>query len=207
MTWLDIVFIAVLCGAAALGFWSGLLWQLYGIFCLVLSYFVALLLYGVVAGPFAGGHGEASANTVAYSLVFAVVFILSYGLGLLIKRLLHLRPGTKGRILGLFLGLFEAALVCGLIAVALVDYSSGDVKQLAESSKIVTTFARGARFMSVLIPQGIKNGVDSAREKVEGVKLEDIRGGLKTLKETSAGVINGARGVIRGEDEGAQQQE
>ncbi|MCP4364162.1 MAG: CvpA family protein [Planctomycetes bacterium] len=207
MTWLDIVFIVVLCSAAVLGFWSGLMWQLYGIFCLVLSYFVALLLYSVVAGPFAGGVGEASANTVAYSLVFAVVFILSYGLGLLIKRLLHLRPGKTGRILGLFLGLFEATLVCGLIAVALVDYSSGDVKQLADSSKVVPVFARGARFMSVLIPQDVKNGVGSAREKVEGVKLEDVRGGLKTLKETSEGVINEAKGVIRGEDEGAQQQE
>ncbi|MHC4197875.1 MAG: CvpA family protein [Planctomycetota bacterium] len=207
MTWLDIVFITVLCGAAALGFMSGLMWQLYGIFCLVLSYFVALLLHGVVAGPFAGGHGEPTANTVAYSLVFGVVFILSYGLGLLIKRFFHLRPGKTGRILGLFLGLFQAALVCGLVAVALVDYSSGNVKQLAESSKIVTVFARGARFMSVLIPQDVKNGVGSAREKVEGVKLEDVRGGLKTLKETSEGVIKGAKGVIRGEDEGAQQQE
>ncbi len=206
MTWLDIVFVVVLCGAAALGFMSGLLWQLYGLFCLILSYFAALLLYGVVAGPFVGGAGEGTANTVGYSLVFIVVFILSYGLGLLIKRFLRLRPGTKGRILGSFLGLFQAALVCGLIAVALVDYSSGSVKQVAESSKIVTTFARGARFMSVLIPQGIKTGAVKARERVEGIRLEDVKGGLEAVRKRSGEVIKDAKGVIKGEDEGAQEE-
>lgn len=206
MTWLDVVFIFILCVGAGLGFWSGLMWHLYGLFCLVLSYVAALLLYGIVAGPFEDGLGPGTAKTVGYASVFGGVFLISYFFGLLVKRVFRLSPGTTGRVLGLFLGLLEAGLVCGVIAVSLVDYSSGNVKQIAESSKVVTTFASGARFLRVFIPKDVKERsgeiVESTREKVEGVRLEDVKEGIKAVKERSEKAIGSVTGrLAEGEEE------
>ncbi len=178
MTWLDIAFIAVLCAAAGLGFWSGFMWQLYGLFCLVLSYFAALLLHGIVSGPFEQGLGPDTARSVGYAVVFSVVFITSYSLGLLIRKLLRLRPGRIGRVLGLFLGLLQASLICGVVAVGLVDYSTGSVKQAAESSRVVTTLARGAHFLRVLIPGDIRKGVGAVKERSEEA-IRDAAGEIK----------------------------
>lgn len=200
MTWLDIIFIVFLCAAAGLGFMSGFMWQLYGLFCLVLSYFAALLLHGIVSRPFEEGLGPGTARTVGYVSVFGAVFVISYSLGVLIRKLLRLRPGAAGRILGALLGLFQATLICGVVAVGLVDYSSGSLQQMAKSSAIVTVFANGTRFLTVLIPKDIKAGVESAKERVEDVKLEDIQEGLKAAKERSKEVIRSAAGKIEGEE-------
>ncbi|MFQ5862982.1 MAG: CvpA family protein [Candidatus Brocadiales bacterium] len=181
ITWLDIAFIGTLCAAAVLGFWSGLMWQLYGLFCLVISYFTAVLLHGLVSRPFEEGLGPGTARIVGHAIVFGAVFITSYSLGLLIKRLLGLSPGIIGRILGSVLGLLQAAVICGVVAVGLVDYSSGNLKQMAESSRVVMAFARGAHFLTVIIPSDIKEGfkgvkekseevIESAKEKIEGTK-------------------------------------
>lgn len=209
MTWLDAIFVVFLCAAAGLGFMSGFMWQLYGLFCLVLSYFAALLLHGLVSKPFEEGLGPGTARTVGYTAVFGAVFIISYSLGVLIRRLLHLRPGVIGRTLGALLGLFQAALICGVVAVGLVDYSSGGVRQLAESSILVKAFARGGRFLTVLIPGDIRGGVEAiteksreaveaAKEKVGDVKLEGITEGIKAAKEKSEEIIKSAAGKVEG---------
>ncbi len=211
MTWLDIVFIAILCMAAGLGFWSGLMWQLYGLFCLVLAYFAGLVLYGIVAGPFEEGLGTGTARTVGYASVFVATFLLSYGLGILARRVFRLRPGRVSRVLGLFLGLFQASLVCGVVAVSLVYYSSGSVKQLAESSKVVMVFAKGTRFLTIFIPGGVKDGfatvreksdeiVEGAKKKVEGVMIEDSKERVKGV----TGSVEGEEGKVEEAEKGPQ---
>lgn len=182
MTWLDITFIGVLCTAAGLGFWSGLMWQLYGLFCLVISYFAAVLLHSLVSRPFEEGLGAGTARTVGHAIVFGAVFITSYSLGLLIKRLLRLSPGLVGRVLGAVLGLIQAAVICGVVAVGLLNYSTGTVKQTAESSKIVMAFAKGANFLTVVIPKDIKEGFKIAKEKSEEV-IEDAKKKIEGAKE------------------------
>lgn len=186
MTWLDIAFISTLCAAMGLGFWSGFMWQLYGLFCLVISYFTALLLHGLVSKPFEEGLGAGTARTVGYAIVFGAVFITSYSLGLLIKRLLRLSPGIIGRLLGALLGLLQAAAICSVVAVGLVDYSSGSVHLIAESSRIVTAFANGARFMSVIIPGNIKEGFRAAKEKSKEV-IESAKEKVEATKEKLQG--------------------
>ncbi len=204
MTWLDIAFICALCIAATLGFWSGLMWQLYGLFCLFISYFAAVLLHGLIAGPFEEGLGPGTARSLGYTIAFGAVFIGSYSMGLLIKRLLRLGPGLIGRIMGAFLALFQAALICGVVAVGLVDYSSGNLRQTAESSKVVMAFANGAHFLTILIPGNIKEGFKTAKKKVEDVKLEDIKEGLETVKEKTGEAIKSAKEKIEGEREKPQ---
>lgn len=220
MNWLDVIFVVFLCTAAGLGFMTGFVWQIYGLFCLVLSYFAALLLYDSVSRPFEEGLGPGTAKTVGYASVFGAVFIISYGLGVLIRSLLCLRPGVIGRVLGALLGFCQAALVCGVVAVVLADYSSGSVGQMAESSRVVTAFAKGARFLTVIIPGDIKGGVETvkeksraaveaAREKMGNVKLEDVKEGIKAAKDRSEEVIKSAAekiegGKTEGEGGGAQ---
>ncbi|MFQ5957462.1 MAG: CvpA family protein [Candidatus Brocadiales bacterium] len=184
MTWLDIIFIGVLCAAVGLGFWSGFMWQLYGLFCLIISYFAALVLHDLVSVPFEGSLGAGTARTVGYAIVFGAVFITSYSLGLLIKRALGLSPGIVGRTLGALLGLLQATAICGVIAVGLVDYSTGSVKQTAESSIVVMAFANGARFMRVIIPGNIKEGFQAVKEKSE----EAVKNAKEKIEETKKSV-------------------
>jgi uncharacterized membrane protein required for colicin V production len=174
MNWLDYTFIAILCLSAALGFWSGLMWQAYGIFCLVVSYFSAIALARIIPLPFANRLSPGTASILEHVIFFVAVLVASVSLGLLIRKVLHLYPNLMGRFLGMVLGLLQGLVLCGVLAVGLVEYSSGNLRQTAEASEVVSTFASIAQFLSVVIPGDIKRNFEDVKKRtediVEGVK-------------------------------------
>ncbi|MBI5124831.1 MAG: hypothetical protein HZA70_01195, partial [Planctomycetes bacterium] len=77
------------------------------------------------------------------------------------RKALNLYPGFWGGLLGAFLALFQGMLLCGVVAVGLMEYSSNGLRQEVESSAVVSAFAKGTRVFYALIPGDIKNSARS----------------------------------------------
>ncbi|HHT9120398.1 MAG TPA: CvpA family protein [Candidatus Hypogeohydataceae bacterium YC41] len=174
MNWLDSIFIGFLCMTAALGFLSGFLWQVYSLICLVASYFSATFLHSFLIGPLSTRFSPGSSLLMSHIITFVATFALLYSLGLLMRRVLNLYPGFWGGLFGAFLGLFQGMLLCGVIAVGLMEYSSNGLRQEVESSAVVSAFAKGTKVFYAIIPGDIKRGfgetLGRARSFIEGEK-------------------------------------
>ena len=147
---------------AALGFLSGVLWQVYSFICLIASYFSSTFLHHLLTGPLSAKFSPGTATILSHIIVFVATFILLYSLGLLMRKALNLYPGFWGGLFGALLALFQGMLLCGVIAVGLKEYSSGGLRQEAESSAVVSAFAKGTRVFYALIPGDIKNSFGKA---------------------------------------------
>jgi uncharacterized membrane protein required for colicin V production len=159
MSWLDAIFIGFLCMAAALGFLSGVLWQVYSLICLIASYFSATFFHSLCVGLLSNRFSPGGALVLSHIITFVATFILLYSLGLLMRKVLNLYPGFLGGLFGALLALFQGMLLCGVIAVGLVEYSSDGLRQEVESSAVVGAFAKGTRVFYALIPRDIKKGL------------------------------------------------
>ncbi len=168
MNWLDITFIGFLCLIAALGYFSGLLWQVYSLMCLIAAYFSSTFSYSFLVGPLSSKFGPGNALLLGHIITFVGTFAILYSLGLLMRRVLNLYPGFLGGIFGALLALFQGLLLCGVIAVGLMEYSTGTLRREAESSAIVSTFAKGAKVFYVFIPKAIKNSFGEVKRSLGG---------------------------------------
>lgn len=174
MNWLDFAFIGFLCMAAAFGFLSGVLWQVYSLICLIVSYFSSVFLHHFLIGPLPTRLSPGTALLLSHIITFVATFALLYGLGLLMRRVLNLYPGFLGGLFGALLALLQGAFLCGVVAVGLMEYSSGDLRQEVNASAVVSVFAKGTRVFYALIPRDIKDGfgkaVDGARSLIDEAK-------------------------------------
>jgi uncharacterized membrane protein required for colicin V production len=161
MNWLDSIFIGFLCMAVAFGFLSGVLWQVYSLICLVAAYFSSTFLHHHLVGPLSARCSPETAILLSHIITFVATFVLICSLGLLMRRALDLYPGFWGGLFGAFLALFQGMLLCGVVAVGLMEYSSNGLRQEVESSAVVSAFAKGTRVFYALIPSDIKNGARS----------------------------------------------
>lgn len=173
MNWLDSIFIGFLCLTAALGFLSGVLWQVYSLVCLVASYFSSTFFHSFLISPLSARFNPGTTLLLSHIITFVVTFALLYSLGLLIRRVLNLYPGFWGGLFGAFLGLFQGMLLCGVIAVGLMEYSSNSLRQEVESSAVVSAFAKGTRVFYTLIPEDIKNGLGKALEGARSLREDE----------------------------------
>src|SRR5947208_742643 len=124
MHWLDIIILVVLGVGAAMGFCSGLLWQVARVVSLALSIYLAILA-NTPATDWLGEQfpdlGPAVSRIGAFIAVFLLVYLALY----LLTRAIHnaikaAKLETVDRILGALLGAIKmaalAACVCGLMA-------------------------------------------------------------------------------------------
>lgn len=170
MHWLDIIILVVLGVGAAMGFCSGLLWQVARVVSLALSIYLAI----VANAPFSEWIGEqwkdvnpAVARIGAFIAVFLLVYLVLY----LLTRALHnaikaAKLETVDRVLGALLGAIKmaalAAVICGLMAALDLPL----FKEWFEQTVIAKQFARGTEVVVGWIPQGSRDRLDEGVQQV-----------------------------------------
>lgn len=124
MNFIDLIFLFLLIGMMALGFFQGTIRLLVLIFAFYLSVFLASLYFDMLGGFLyanVGGSSDAS-DYIGFLIITIITFAVLTVVGLYTFRYVELPTGALqllSRVLGVFLGLILAGLVLGMLAVIL----------------------------------------------------------------------------------------
>ncbi len=175
MHWLDISILVVLGVGAAMGFCSGLLWQIARVVSLALSIYLAILANTPVA-HWLGEQWKDVSPAVDRVIAFIAVFLMVYFVLYLITRAIHnalkaAKLEMVDRVFGALLGAAKmaalAACVCGVMAALDLQI----FKEWFDQSILAPRFARGTDIVVSWIPQSsrdrIDDGVRQVREQVQ----------------------------------------
>jgi membrane protein required for colicin V production len=170
MHWLDITILIVLGVGAAMGFCSGLLWQVARVVSLALSIYLAILANTPAANWLGEQFPDVNA-AVGRIGAFIAVFLLVYLILYLLTRALHsairaAKLETLDRVLGALLGMVKmaalAACVCGLMAALDLQI----FKEWFAQATLAPYFAKGTEVVVSWIPQSSREHLDEGVQQV-----------------------------------------
>jgi membrane protein required for colicin V production len=170
MHWLDIIILIVLGIGAAMGFYSGLLWQIARVVSLGLSLYIAIAANTDVAGWL--GKQWKDANPAFNRLAaFISVFLLVYLLLYLITRFAHKAiTATKlemvDRLLGAVLGAAKMAAVIACICAVMVALALPIFQEWIERSMLAGPLAKGTDVVVGRVPQSYRDRIDEGITQV-----------------------------------------
>ena len=191
MYWLDIAILALLGFGAALGFWSGLLWQVARLVSLGLSFYATLLLNEPVTQLLSEQVAPEADTGLLRAAAYVVVFLAVYVLLFAITRMLHNAiRATKlewvDRTMGAALGAGKMALLLVPLCAGLAYASLPITEEWMDRSVLAPVFARGLEKALAVIPQEYRDqandGADQVREMVQ-----------RGATEKAAELLQGAR--------------
>jgi uncharacterized membrane protein required for colicin V production len=171
MHWLDITLLIVLALGALLGARRGLLWQVTRILTFALAIYVCIYYHETVAAWIAPYLKDASAlivSILSYVAVFLVVYLVSYGLTLLLEAgVKAAKLKTTDRILGAGLGALKAALLSGAVLMGLAMVGIPQTDEAIARSQVAQVELQIMRGVIVAVPQDYKEQFKDARERIQ----------------------------------------
>jgi uncharacterized membrane protein required for colicin V production len=170
MHWLDIIILVVLGIGAAMGFYSGLLWQVARVVSLGLSLYLAIVSNAAAADWLAGQWKDAS-PAVNHIVAFLSIFLAVYLTLFLITRALHkairaTKLETLNRLLGGLLGAAKMAAVVGCVCAVMAALDLQVFRDWFEQATVAPYFARGSAIAAHWIPPHYREQVDDGVEQV-----------------------------------------
>jgi membrane protein required for colicin V production len=187
MHWLDIVILVILGIGAALGFWTGLLWQVARVVSLAVSLYLAIMLNGSVAG-WIGEHWKDASVAFNRIAAFVIVFILVYAILYLLTLCIHeaikaTRLETMDRILGAVLGAVKMTAVVAGVCAALSALSVPIFQEWLDEATIAPGLAKGTQALVSCIPQSyrdqVNDGVVQVREQLQDKVADAAKDAIK----------------------------
>jgi membrane protein required for colicin V production len=183
MHWLDIIILIVLAIGAAMGFWSGLLWQIARVVSLAVSLYFAVVANSDVAEWITDQWKDldtAASRIIAFVGIFIVVYLTLY----LITRLIHqaieaTQLKTVDRLLGALLGAAKMGVIVACVCALMVAMALPTVQDWFEHSTLAPHFARGTETVVSWVPQSSRDRIDDAVSHARGQlqqKLVDAAG-------------------------------
>jgi membrane protein required for colicin V production len=169
MNWLDYTLIALIALGTILGLTSGPLWQVYRTLSLIISVAVSLVFHTIASDIFQGLFGRATADVLAYAVVFLTILILTYIMGNLFKSMLTKRKfGFSGRILGGVVALLKTTLLC-CICISGMSYMGNErTDTMIEDSIIAKNLNEFSRTVILKFPVEIKElSFDNDTENIQ----------------------------------------
>lgn len=166
MNWLDIVLLFVVLACLVFGIVKGLLRQVIGIIA-VLAGLVLAVLYYKGAGNIIDSviHNEMFACFLGFILIFVLVLIAGALIGHFSTNMMKGSIATINRVLGGFFGVLKGVLICGILVFALQCFK---VAQPAmATSKVAPVCIYATRAVINLIPQEVKNKIDSSYKEIK----------------------------------------
>jgi len=155
VNWIDAIVVLVAAISAGLGFWSGFIWQVIRVTSWLVAFWVAGQFHHPMAQHLGSFLGEPARLVLSFSLLLLgallVLYLLAH-LGRAYVNALHVEAGD--RLLGGVLGAAKALLICGILALMLVQYlpAGTALHSLVDASPLASQSARGARLLWVLMP-------------------------------------------------------
>lgn len=180
MYWVDTLLLALLALGAALGFYSGLLWQIARVACLGLAIFASIACNEPVSAYLRDHLLRDADPRVIGGIAYAFVFLASYLILFLASRLIYAAIRATDlemadRLLGGVFGSAKMALVLGACCLAAANYPNASTRALLEKSSLAPVFADGMEHVLVVIPEEYK---ENLRETL--VSLRDLLKADKT---------------------------
>jgi membrane protein required for colicin V production len=191
MHWLDILILVVLGIGAAMGFASGLLWQVARVVGLCVSLYLAIVVNAEVTawlGKEWKDTNPAFNHIVAFVSVFIGVYLLLY----LITRLIHKAiKATKlemmDRVLGGVLGTLKMAAVVSCVCAVLTALALPLFQEWFEQSTLAPYFAKATEAVISWVPQDYRDKADEGVQQVRDQLQKKITdAALDTLKGDAA---------------------
>ena len=170
MHWLDILILVVLGIGAAMGFASGLLWQVARIVGLGVSLYVAIAANADVTDWLSQRWKDTNLafnHIVAFVGVFISVYLVLY----LVTRLIHKAiKATKlemmDRVFGALLGTTKMAAVVSCICAVLTALALPLFQEWFEQSTLAPYFAKGTEVVISWVPQDYRDRADEGVQQV-----------------------------------------
>ena len=170
MHWLDITILVVLGIGAAMGFYSGLLWQVARIVSLGASLYLAIVINSAATDWLSQQWNDVN-PAVNHVVAFISVFLAVYLTLFLITRAFHrairaTKLETLDRLLGAFLGTAKMAAVVGCVCAVMATLDLQIFRDWFEQATVAPYFARGSAVAAHWIPAQYREQVDDGVEQV-----------------------------------------
>jgi membrane protein required for colicin V production len=166
MYWLDTLILALLALGAALGFYSGLLWQVARLLTLVVAVLVTVACNDA-ACELCREHLLRDAEprivqVVAYVLVFlAAYLVLFFATRLLYAGIRASDLEIADRLLGALFGAAKLALIVGGCCLTAANYPHPSTREWLAKSTLAPAFADGMEHVLIVIPDEYKENLRS----------------------------------------------
>lgn len=170
MHWLDIIILVVLGVGVAMGFFSGLLWQVARVVSLAASIYLAILA-NEPAAEWIGEQWKDVSPAIHRVAAFIGVFLLVYLILYLITRMLHQaikasKLETMDRLLGGLLGAAKMAAVMACICGMMAALDLQIFKEWFQQATIAPHFANGTTEVVAWIPKAYRDRADEGVQQV-----------------------------------------
>ncbi len=165
MNWLDIVLLLIILVSLVFGIIKGLFRQVVGIIA-VLAGLVLAALYCKGAGNIIDSviHNELFADFLGFILIFVLALIAGALLGYMVTKSMKGKVETLNRVLGGLFGFLKGVLICGIIVFAFQSFKVA--RPAMATSKVAPVSISATRFVINLIPQDVKNKIDSSYREI-----------------------------------------
>ena len=191
MHWLDIVILVALGIGAAMGFCTGLLWQVARVVCLGASLYMAILCSGNVSDWLSEQWRNVNPpifRIVALIGVFLVVYLVLYLITHLLYKIIKATElETVDRLLGAVLGVAKMAAVASCICALMAALALPIFQGWFENAVLAPYFAKGTQTAYGWIPQEYRDRADEAvlqvRDQLQKKALDAAVDAMKGKKE------------------------
>jgi membrane protein required for colicin V production len=167
MSVIDIVVVLALIAGAALGVWTGFIWQVIRLFSVVASLWVSWMYHPILADALGANLSEPVRQIGSAITVFVGMLLLCYLISYLFRDLVNaLKPQLPDRVLGGVFGLVKAALLVGVVAFLVLRYAGGDseMRRHVEASRSAGAMAVGARTFLYFLPDAVQGDIAGGSE-------------------------------------------
>jgi membrane protein required for colicin V production len=191
MHWLDIIILIVLGIGAAMGFGSGLLWQIARVVSLAVSLYVAVVV-NADAADWIGQQWKDADPAFDRIAAFIAVFLLVYLVLYVMTRFLHnaikaTKLETLDRVLGALLGAAKMAAIVACVCAVMVALALPVFADWFDHSMLARHFAKGTEVVVGWIPQTYRDRADEGFTQVRGQLQQKITdAAVDTLKGDTA---------------------
>lgn len=149
VSWVDGVAVFLVLVAAAVGFWSGFVWQIVRLGNILAAFVVASHYYTAVAAGLRAPAQQASRLAFSYAFLFMGVMVVGYAVCFVARAPINaIKPELSDRVLGAVLGLVKGLFLCGIVALVLLRHGAvlGSVEAPVKSSPTMQITANWVGF-------------------------------------------------------------
>ncbi len=168
MNWVDLILLGVCGFALTLGFQKGLIKQLVTLVSLVLGIVLAGNYHTALAArielePFVKSYGFKAVSAGTYIGIFFLTVLIAQGIAHALHKSIEDKPlGQIDSLLGAFLGGAKACLVCGIIALGVLDFApAAGVRAELSHSYIAPRLARTVRDVFNELPDDYRRSINA----------------------------------------------
>jgi len=153
--WLDIFFIIIILITIIMGMVKGFMRQIIGILAVIAGLYLAVEYYRYVADViFEIIPHQIAANFLGFLLIFVLVLVLGWLIGLSVARVIKGPIKLFDRFLGGGLGLLKGILICVVVVLALLIFPIN--KNWLSESQFAPSCLKISQTFVYLFPEGLK---------------------------------------------------